>query len=107
MTSQVFLSAFVIFGYENDVIDNERKIISQQYNINKIIIKTAKAVVESIDSFSHEKITIYKINKFSKLLITYKTIFEEWKIKDHNQLIHVLTTSYYEIENMIQSVFKM
>ena len=102
LTSQDFLSAFVIYGYTDDIIDKEVSIIVPQHNINKIIVKIAKELVETVDNFLNEELNVYHIIEFNKLLTLYKNIFDAWKTKDHKQLIHKMTTAYYEIESAIE-----
>jgi len=86
-----FLSAFVIYGYPEDIMVDDAS-----------IIKISKQVVETFDSLLYTKLNIFKIQKFNKLLIEYKEIFDVWKLKDNKQFLHTLTTSYYEVESIIQ-----
>ena len=103
LTSQDFLSAFVIYGYKDDII-NPPEVISSQYDINKILIKNVKVIVENFDSFLSIDFDSKKIEQFSELLYQYKTIFDLWKTKDKQKLIHILTTTYYEINDVINEV---
>mgnify|MGYP001288143548 CR=1 FL=1 len=105
LTSQDFLSAFVIYGYYKDINNNDNDIIISQVQ-NNIIKNLAENVVEKFHCFLNSKLTIFKIYEFNKLLILYKNSFDAWKINDHKQLIHVMTTSYYEIESMIYAILK-
>lgn len=88
-----FLSAFVVYGYPEDVLLEDS---------THPIIKISKQVVETFDSLLYTKLNIFKIQKFNKLLINYKEIFYDWKAKDHKQFVDTLTTSYYEIESTIK-----
>ena len=97
-----FLSAFVIYGYTDDIIDKEMSIIVPQHNINKIIVKVAKELVETLDKFMNTKsLYTHNIIDFNKLLTLYKNIFDAWKTKDHKQLIHKMTTAYYELNQLL------
>jgi hypothetical protein len=102
LTSQDFLSAFVICGYTDDII--EKPLITAQSDIDKIIIKIACTVIYKFDSFLNKKINIKDIQRFHKLLILYKKRFDIWKRKDHKQFIHELTVTYYELEITINEI---
>jgi len=109
LTPNNFLSAFVICGYPNDVLEGETstpliKRVTSSRNLNNLAIKKAKQVVQSFDTFLYTKLTKFQIDKFSKLLTDYKDIFDAWKLNDYEQFIHKLTVSYYEVESMIQEI---
>jgi hypothetical protein len=102
LTSQDFLSAFVIFGYTEDII--EKPLITAQSDIDKIIIRIAQTIVNKFDTFLNKKIKIRDIQRFHKLLILYKKRFDIWKRKDHKQFVHELTVTYYELEITINEI---
>ena len=106
ITSQTFLSSFVIYGYSNNIIINEPIQSTSQYNINKLIIQASRDVVEMFDMLYTTKLDILIINRFKEVINLYKEVFNAWKIKDNIQLIHTLTRSYYEIDCMISEVQK-
>ena len=100
ITSQMFLSAFVIAGYEEDVITRDNGIIVSNQNLNNAMVSIAKEVIEKFNQVC-VKSTLNNIRSLHTLLIMYKEIFQTWKSKDLDKLLHNLTTSYYEIESII------
>ena len=100
VTSQIFLSAFVISGYEDDVIVRDNGVIVSTQNLNNAMVNIAREVIEKFDQLC-TKATLNNVKSLQKLLILYKEIFQTWKTKDLNKLLHTLTTSYYEIESII------
>ena len=100
ITSQMFLSAFVIAGYEEDVITRDNGIIVSNQNLNNAMVSIAKEVIEKFNQVC-VKSTLNNIRSLHTLLIMYKEIFQTWKSKDLSKLLHNLTTSYYEIESII------
>ena len=100
VTSQIFLSAFVISGYEDDVIVRDNGVIVSTQNLNNAMVNISREVVEKFDQLC-TKATLNNVKSLQKLLILYKEIFQTWKTKDLNKLLHTLTTSYYEIESII------
>ena len=100
VTSQIFLSAFVISGYEDDVIVRDNGVIVSTQNLNNAMVNISREVIEKFDQLC-TKATLNNVKSLQKLLILYKEIFQTWKTKDLNKLLHTLTTSYYEIESII------
>ena len=107
--AQEFLSAFIIYGYPDDVIDNDmikydRLIINPQNNINKQIKIISERIIGFTEYIFTKKINAYIIDIFSEALLEYKETFDKWKIIDKNYLIHILTTSYYELNYIKESI---
>ena len=100
LTSQEFLSSFVIYGYENEIIDKNQGIIISNNNLDTIMIKIATEIVEKFSNLNNN-ISLCKIRSFNRSLILYKQIFNLWKTHDIKRLVHILTTSYYELESII------
>lgn len=101
LTSQEFLSAFVIYGYENDIFMS--CVRNFEYNINKILIDICQKVVEDFDIFFY-KIERRDVYSFNKCLNEYKIIFDSWKTDDKSKLIEMLSNTYYEINEIINEI---
>jgi len=102
LTTQTFFSAFVIYYFEDTVIDKPDGIIVKKQRITESIINEAKKLIECYDSL-HDNLTINKVKIFYKLLKTYKETFDIWKTNDVKNLVHTLTTTYYELQSTIDS----
>jgi hypothetical protein len=101
LSTQTFFSAFVIYGFKDTVIEKSKGVIIKKQRINDSIIKSAKEVVESYDSL-HNDVTINNVKMFYNLLKEYKEIFNTWKSNDVKNLVHTLTTTYYELQSTIE-----
>jgi hypothetical protein len=103
LTSQEFLSAFVINRYENHIIDKPVGPIVNVNHFNNLLIDICKTISNRFLRFN-DNISSYSVNNFIECLRLYKEIFILWKNNDHKSLINTLTTSYYELESIISLV---
>ena len=97
-----FLSAFVIHGYKDFVIGNEKTIISNTNNLVKIeksVVLVANDLVRLITLINLSKVNQFLIDSLYDKMFEFKFIFNTWKYGDHKQIIQILTGSYKEIED--------
>ena len=100
-----FLTAFVIYGYE-DIIINKNTILHAGPDYNDMIIKLSAEIVENFETISLSSLTKKQMENFNSLLYTYKEIFDKWKDMDSKEMVHSLTLSYYELKSMINIILK-
>jgi hypothetical protein len=99
VTCNTFLAAFVISGYPDDILSKPvgpiHKII--EVNLNNNILKISRELIMKFNSLS----SINDVKIFYKMLITYNEMFKAWKTMDIQSLVHTLTVSYYDLDNII------
>lgn len=102
--NRVFLSSFVISSFPNDVLSKSTGPIqsSTEIKINEIILEDSHQIVNNFTSLH----SLNKAKQFHKMLSLYNDTFKAWKQFDLKSLVNTLTTSYYELETIIQSVEK-
>lgn len=100
LSASEFFSAFVIYGYKEEVMNIEAS--DPLFDVNSRIINKSKELVTKFSSFPNIVITPYVIAQLSKCLKQYKTEFESWKFRDKQYLIHMLTCSYYQLITVIK-----
>lgn len=101
MTSQEFLSSFVIYGYCEEVMNKPTGIILTTSKLDDFMFRVSKQTVELFNILLLYGINYYKLLHFKKQMNLYKTTFDTWKKRDHNRLVHSLTTTYYELASVI------
>ena len=106
LSSQEFLSSFVIYGFDEYIIDNEPSIFVRTPDYNKLVKQLSKTTVEIFDSLLTMPITFYKIRFFNNILQTYKKIFDRWRERDIKNTIISLTKTYYELESMKENILE-
>ena len=92
-----FLTAFVIYGFE-DIIINKNIQMHSGIDYNYLIISLSREIVEKFDMISSNYLNKNMVDKFHNLLLIYKKVFDKWREIDGKETIHSLTLSYYEFK---------
>jgi hypothetical protein len=102
ISSRAFLASFIISDFHKDVLSQSTGPIrpTLEVRLNEIIHKDARELVNKLSSL----FTINDVNEFHRMIVLYNSTFKAWKNMDLKGLIHTLTTSYYELDIVIQSV---
>jgi hypothetical protein len=106
ITPQVFLSSFIIHGYKEKVMNKPTGIILTTSNLDNYMFTISKQIIKLFNILLLHKFNYYKLIYFKNQLIIYNTTFDTWKKRDHDRLVHELTTAYYELTSVITEIKK-
>ncbi len=106
--SRVFLTAFLIKDFKNQVLFNDLNHENNQTNSNEdsnqsldqIIYELSVNLVNNYLSIN-KNISFPRLKLFYELLESYMKIFNNWKEHDLEKILQSLTISYYDLENII------
>ena len=101
LSAQTFLTSFLIFGYEDDILNKNHEIIDR--NVNLPLINSARNIVLKFTELKNNH-SIHKVIIFYRALKLYKNTFDAWKTRDLDSLLDFLCSSYYEIESIIDNL---
>lgn len=103
ISSTTFLTSFVISGYPNDTLSQHEGAIrgTTQERMNDTILQSSKALVSTFNSLY----SFGDVVRFHKMLVLYKDTFSTWKTMDVKTLVHALATSYYDLDDIINTVY--
>jgi hypothetical protein len=103
INAKQFLSAFVIHGYTDLVIGNEKPLVSNITNnliqLEKSVVFIANDLIRLITLVNLSSINNFLIQSLYDKMFEFKFVFNTWKNGDYNKIINMLTHSYHEIEN--------
>lgn len=101
INAREFLAAFVIYGYKDLVIGNEKTILSNSNNLIKIeksVIQISNDLIRLICLANVSNLNKFILDSLYDKMFEFKFIFNTWKYGDHKQMVQIMTTSYKDIE---------
>jgi hypothetical protein len=102
INSRELLSAFLIYGYKDLVIGNEKTLVSNTNNLIQIensVVLVANDLVRLFTLMNFSNINNFLIDSLYNKMFEFKFIFNTWKYGDRKQILQILTHSYHEFEN--------